>query len=638
MVRVAGKTLEAVGKTRGAYCQIVGAEISAHACLTTQGQSGCFGCASPYRFCELCGNHLVMVAAVGLCNSCLEMEVVKEKRTGKPSFPSDFKVECQLLSRKIKPAMCEATQGQEGCCGCAAPSRLCEKCKERAIRFPRYGFCLRCSVEELGNDERQPVTSEEGRLREIRAKLSSKPEVALREEDKPVTSERVGVEPVREETSLPSTQVDESHPQSARESRKIRVDRGRIIVTLVAKRPDHFNPIVDLAERLVRRHNRASALFLQGKLGVTYGVAKKVLRSLEERGVIGPPQGTGPREVIRKAERRVRYPEEEGVDVGRLVLKALYELSENGTRLTKNLYIGEIAAFLAERYSGDFLRAITPHWVRHIIRKQLGLETDRRNNMYVVAPRSMIGMSRLFSKFGLAGNDADKQPNSASSSKPKPNKSRTRCRLCEELVYSQPLGLCKQHAFRYYGQKQAERTTHGEDWRSRAEVVLPEARVAIQKMGVISRQYLKSAFRVGNEVAGQILQLLEEEGLIGASIHGRSRKLISDRVKISCCVCGQVAHVKSRRLCRKHYFWIYWTTHTRHFLQKDGRSKAEKLLPIARDVLLEKGEVSGLLLRRALGISERTAKGIIILLEAEGLITKSPKSTSSKLILGQEGK
>ncbi|MBI1961272.1 MAG: helix-turn-helix transcriptional regulator, partial [Parcubacteria group bacterium] len=52
-------------------------------------------------------------------------------------------------NRAIGIATCRSMQGPE-CGTCDAPSRICEACKERQVRYPDYGLCLHCTVKEYG--------------------------------------------------------------------------------------------------------------------------------------------------------------------------------------------------------------------------------------------------------------------------------------------------------------------------------------------------------------------------------------------------------------------------------------------------------------------------------------------------------
>lgn len=133
------------------FCQLINRDISGAQCLDMQGEPGCFGCASTSRRCEVCSLRRVDVPAVGMCSRCIVAELEKEKHSPAPNANDKGTVSCQITKREIRVAMCFATQGDEQCRGCSARSRLCEKCKQHPCRFPRYGLCLACSVEEYGD-------------------------------------------------------------------------------------------------------------------------------------------------------------------------------------------------------------------------------------------------------------------------------------------------------------------------------------------------------------------------------------------------------------------------------------------------------------------------------------------------------
>jgi S-DNA-T family DNA segregation ATPase FtsK/SpoIIIE len=56
-----------------------------------------------------------------------------------------------------------------------------------------------------------------------------------------------------------------------------------------------FNEAVDLA----RRQGRASISMLQRRLRIGYSRAARLVESMEEKGIVGPPEpGTGAREIL----------------------------------------------------------------------------------------------------------------------------------------------------------------------------------------------------------------------------------------------------------------------------------------------------------------------------------------------------
>ena len=58
------------------------------------------------------------------------------------------------------------------------------------------------------------------------------------------------------------------------------------------------DPLVDQAIQIVCQYDKASASLLQRKLSIGYSRAAKILDILEEQGVIGPAEGSKPRDVL----------------------------------------------------------------------------------------------------------------------------------------------------------------------------------------------------------------------------------------------------------------------------------------------------------------------------------------------------
>jgi hypothetical protein len=79
------------------------------------------------------------------------------------------------------------------------------------------------------------------------------------------------------------------------------------------------------------------------------------------------------------------------------VIRQLEEFSEG-----RGVSIKEITERLIERHGEDFGRKITPHWVGHIIRRKLGLRTERRDSNYVIHAAEGPKLKRLFDRYGLS--------------------------------------------------------------------------------------------------------------------------------------------------------------------------------------------------------------------------------------------
>ena len=74
---------------------------------------------------------------------------------------------------------------------------------------------------------------------------------------------------------------------------------------------DEDDPDIQQATAIVRAENKATASLLQRRMNIGYAKAARILDALEELGVIGPYNGSEPREVLAADE-----PDdiEEGVD------------------------------------------------------------------------------------------------------------------------------------------------------------------------------------------------------------------------------------------------------------------------------------------------------------------------------------
>jgi len=61
---------------------------------------------------------------------------------------------------------------------------------------------------------------------------------------------------------------------------------------------DEADPEIEEAIRIVRAENKASTSLLQRRMSIGYGKATRLIKTLEEMGVVGPYDGNTPREVL----------------------------------------------------------------------------------------------------------------------------------------------------------------------------------------------------------------------------------------------------------------------------------------------------------------------------------------------------
>lgn len=74
---------------------------------------------------------------------------------------------------------------------------------------------------------------------------------------------------------------------------------GQMVTT-----PDGKDPLYEEISRLIMQHNTASSSFLQRKFSIGFSRAARIMDQMEEAGIIGPQEGSKPREVL------IRDPEQ----------------------------------------------------------------------------------------------------------------------------------------------------------------------------------------------------------------------------------------------------------------------------------------------------------------------------------------
>ena len=259
------------GSTAKVYCQIVSRDVTAHTCHMTQGQEGCFGCASRHRLCERCKKKIVTIPAIGLCSTCAATARAAELALPPLQVDQKVQVHCQINKFKISGAMCLAQQGDRGCARCPAPTRKCEMCKERAVRFPRYGLCLTCTIKKFGEEVsfiapaivRPPVLTSPTLVTQEEPVRSTPNALEVHPEQTPVEVTAAHAETGTRETSGVSTEGEDMEKQK-------------------------FDDLVARARRLVIKTQKASAGILCEKLRMSMSIAKKVMDELSKQGVIAP--------------------------------------------------------------------------------------------------------------------------------------------------------------------------------------------------------------------------------------------------------------------------------------------------------------------------------------------------------------
>jgi hypothetical protein len=89
-----------------------------------------------------------------------------------------------------------------------------------------------------------------------------------------------------------------------------------------------------------------------------------------------------------------------GMDVEAQILEIIQEIRQDP--YFQGFAVKEIAERFIARHSEDFERKITPHWVGFIIRRKLGLRTERRRDGYFIAVSENTKLASLCEKYGIA--------------------------------------------------------------------------------------------------------------------------------------------------------------------------------------------------------------------------------------------
>ena len=94
-----------------------------------------------------------------------------------------------------------------------------------------------------------------------------------------------------------------------------------------------------------------------------------------------------------------------GMDVEAQMLEIIRELQQDPFSL--GLAVKEIAERFIARHGEEFERKVTPNWVGYIIRRRLGLKTEKRHGNYMIAAPEGPKLARLFEKYGLGPDSED---------------------------------------------------------------------------------------------------------------------------------------------------------------------------------------------------------------------------------------
>jgi hypothetical protein len=104
------------------------------------------------------------------------------------------------------------------------------------------------------------------------------------------------------------------------------------------------------------------------------------------------------RELLRDYHRELVA--DRGMDMEAQVLEIIREQQQSSYE--PGISIKEITQRFAEKHGEDYERKITPHWIGRIVRRKLGLKTEKRHGSYVLGAAEGSKLARLFERYGIS--------------------------------------------------------------------------------------------------------------------------------------------------------------------------------------------------------------------------------------------
>jgi hypothetical protein len=103
------------------------------------------------------------------------------------------------------------------------------------------------------------------------------------------------------------------------------------------------------------------------------------------------------RELARRYNRELVV--ERGMDAEAQILEIIRDMLASDDRAA--LSVKEIASWFVERHGTEYDRKLTPKWVGGLIRRGLGLRTQKSHGVFVIPPQEGPTLKRLYDKYGI---------------------------------------------------------------------------------------------------------------------------------------------------------------------------------------------------------------------------------------------
>jgi hypothetical protein len=99
-----------------------------------------------------------------------------------------------------------------------------------------------------------------------------------------------------------------------------------------------------------------------------------------------------------------------GMDMEAQILEIIRDMMDSPYEVA--LSTKDIASWFADRHGMDYEKKITTKWIGTIIRKKLGLKTQKSHGIYRIPPAEWSKLERLYEKYGIKEADDSERPES----------------------------------------------------------------------------------------------------------------------------------------------------------------------------------------------------------------------------------
>jgi hypothetical protein len=113
------------------------------------------------------------------------------------------------------------------------------------------------------------------------------------------------------------------------------------------------------------------------------------------------------REDLRELARKYNHEmiADRGMEMEAQILEIIRDMLDSPYEVT--LSTKDITSWFADRYGMEYEKKVTTKWIGTIIRKKLGLKTQKSHGTYKIPPAEWSKLERLYEKYGVSAKESD---------------------------------------------------------------------------------------------------------------------------------------------------------------------------------------------------------------------------------------